>query len=547
MKSLNKLFIALALLVGVSSCDVLEFDPTDRYNEATGWASKANVDKYIAGQYGSLEVYGQFGSHSFGTAAFNTDGLTDMLKYSSNTAGYGTPNLLLFVDGQISSSSNVLSYWSDCYTRIRKVNEFLDGLKNDCKVLSAEETLAYEAEARFLRGYLYYLLVRAHHSVILYDYLGDWQNPLKARSSEADCWQFVYDDLEFAYTNLSESKRTDGRVDKATAAALMSRAMLFAQRWDDVITAAKRVMEIGYSLDPSYAAVFNSTYTARSVETIFQVDYANENYCHTWDSKNCPSGDDPNATAWCPGPTQEMISEYETADSKTVNWNSLPSGTDLTALYKSLEPRFQASVLYNGSSWKGRTIETFVGGKDGFKAYNDEGAPKTTVTGYYMRKYLDEKNTEFVTANSTQSFVAFRYAEVLLNYAEALVKSSTQKNIATAMGYVNMVRDRAGLKAVSAATDDAAMKAIKHERKIELAFEGFHYWDLKRWGDAAKELGNVQFHAIKITKSTSGLAYEFPTCDGGQNRLFPDKYYSLPIPDSEITTNTLCLQLDEWK
>lgn len=546
MKLINKLIIGLTLLVGINSCDTLDFDPTDRYSEATAWSSKENVSKYMSGLYPHLRTHELFGTQSFGTINFNTDALTYMLKYSSNTAGYGTPNLFLFIPGQISSSSNALSYWSDCYTRIRKVNEFLDGL-GSCSVLSSEEKLAYEGEARFIRGYLYFLLVRAHHSVILYDYLGDWKNPNKARSPEAECWDFVYKDLEFAYQNLSDAKRTDGRVDKATAAALMSRAMLFAERWDDVITAANRVMEIGFTLDPSYAAVFNSTYSKRSPETIFQIDYVDENYCHTYDSKNAPSGDDETAEKLCPGPTQEMVSHYETTDGKYIDWKNVSSTADLTAIYKSLEPRFQASVLYNGASWKGRTIETFVGGKDGYKTYDDDGAPKTTVTGYYMRKYLDESNLHITTDKSTQSLVMFRYGEVLLNLAEALVKSSTQKNVATAMGYVNLVRGRVNLPGVNASNEVEAMKIIKHEREIELAFEGFHYWDLKRWKDAKSLLDGVQFHAIKIMKASSGYTFEFPSCDGSNMRIFPDKYYSLPIPDAEITTNTLCEQLDEWK
>lgn len=546
MKILYKSLLALALLVGVASCDTLDFDPSDRYNENTGFASKANVEKYVAGFYPTLETYGEFGDHSFGTAAFSTDALTWMLKYSSNTAGYGTPNLLLFIQNQITSSSNVLSYWNDCYTRIRKINEFLQGV-DGCTVITDAEKANYKAEVRFIRGYLYFLLTRAHRSVIIYDGLGDWQKPEKARSSAADCWEFVYQDLKYAYDNLSETRRTDGHVDKATAAALMSRAMLYAERWDDVIEYANYVVSMGFSLDPSYANIFNSTYKNRSVETIFQVDYVNENYCHTYDSKNAPSGDDPNATKWCPTPTQEMVSHYETTDGKYIDWSSLSSSADLTAIYKSLEPRFQASVLYNGATWKKRTIETFVGGADGYKAYNDDGAPKTTVTGYYLKKYLDESNTEIVTKKSTQSFVSFRYAEVLLNLAEALVKSSTQKNVATAMGYVNAVRDRVHLPGVSAGNEDAAMKAIKHEREIELAFEGFHYWDLKRWKDARSLLDNTNFHAIKITKSANGYSFEFPSCDGGQTRIFPEKYYSLPIPDAEITTNRLCEQLEEWK
>lgn len=547
MKALRNTILALAVAFGFNACDVLDFSPTDRYNEMTIWSTKQNIESYVAGFYSTAEVYGEFGARSFGTASFSTDALTWMLKYSSDVAGYGTPNLLLFVENQISPSSNVLSYWADCYVRIRKINEFLEGIDENCTVLSETEKNAYKAEVRFFRGYLYFLLTRAHHSVILYDRLADWQNSAKARSSEEDCWKFVKEDLEFAYNNLPEAKLTSGRVDKGTAAALLTRAMLFAEDYDTVIDYAKKVIEIGYSLDPDYAAVFKSNAAKRSSESIFQVDYINESYSHTYDSKNAPSGDDPNAQGHCVAPTQEMVEHYETKDGNYINWSSLAPDTDLSTVYSQLEPRFHASVLYNGASWKGRTIETFVGGRDGYSKYGDQGVPKTTVTGYYAKKLLDESNTTFTTTKSIQSYVAIRYAEVLLNYAEALILSSSQKNIKLAMDQINAVRDRVGLPAVSAADAKTAMSHLMHEREIELAFEGFHYWDLKRWGTARELLDGASFHGLKITKATSGTTFQYEDCDFGQKRLFPEKYYSLPIPDTELTNNPLCEQLDEWK
>lgn len=547
MKKIKKSIIVLSLLLGIYSCDVLDFSPTDRYNEMTVWENKANIESYIASFYSTAEVYGEFGARSFGTAAYSTDGLTWMLKYSSDVAGYGTPNLVLFVENQITSGSNVLSYWAECYTRIRKINEFLDGIDKHCKILNEDEKNAYKAEVRFFRGWLYFLLTRAHESVILYDGLADWQNPGKDRSPAAECWNFVKEDLDFAYTYLPNKKNTNGRVDKATAAALKSRAMLFAENWDEVIDAAEKVIEIGYKLDPSYANIFKSSAENRSTESIFQVDYLNESYCHTFDSKYAPSGDDENAIRNCAGPTQEMVERYEKSDGTYINWKNLPANTDLTPIYQSLEPRFQASVLYNGATWKNRTIETFVGGKDGYAKYGDIGMPKTTVTGYYIRKMLDETNMNMTTARSTQSFVSIRYAEVLLNYAEALIKSTTKANVSLAMAQINAIRERVNLPAVSASAANQAMEHLIHEREIELAFEGFHYWDLKRWRMAYSLLNDVNFNAIKITKSTSGYNFEYENCDANQKRIFPEKYYSLPIPDTELTNNPLCTQLDAWK
>lgn len=547
MKIIKKSILALGIILGLNSCDVLDFSPTDKYSELIVWENKSNIELYLNSFYSTAEVYGEFGSRSFGTQSFSTDGLTWMLKYSSDVAGIGTPNLFVFIENQISSSSNGLSYWSDCYTRIRKINEFLDGIDTYCTILTEDEKNAYKAEARFFRGWLYFLLTRAHESVILYDELGDWKNPSKARSTAEECWEFVKKDLDFAYTYLPEKKSTKGRVDKATAAALKSRAMLFAENWDEVIDAFKKVNEIGFELDPSYANIFKGKATVtKSVESIFQVDYLNESYSHTYDSRNAPSGDDDNAVKHCAAPTQEMVSHYEKADGTYIDWDNLPANTDLTAIYKSLEPRFQASVLYNGASWKKRKIETFVGGKDGYAEYGDIGVPKTSVTGYYVRKMLDETNTD-INLFSTQSYVAIRYAEVLLNYAEALIKSTTQANISLAMAQINNIRDRVGLPAVSASNATEAMKHLMHEREIELAFEGFHYWDLKRWKTARNLLNDVNFHGIKITKSTSGTTFEIVSCDAGQKRIFPEKYYSLPIPDAELTNNPLCTQLDAWK
>lgn len=545
MKTIKKLAFGLALAAVASSCNIMDYAPSDRYGDAVAFSTKANIDAYALSLYSTAEVYGQFGSRAFGTSHFNLDGLTPMLKYSSDVAGYGTPNVILFIEGQITPVSNAVSYWADCYTRIRKVNEFLDGIQ-DCTILTDAEKNAYIAEARFFRGYLYFLLTRAHKNVILYDGLGDWKNSAKKNSPEAECWEFVKADLTFAMENLSQAKRTDGRVDQATAAALLSRAMLFAKDWETAKTACEKVIEIGYTLDPDYAEIFKHHAGTRSSETIFQVDYLNENYCHSFDSKNCPSGDDANAEALCPAPTQEFVECYEKATGGKVDWTAVTTYEELAATYASLEPRFQASVLYDGADWKGRKIETYAGGKDGYVKYGStNGVPKTTVTGYYMRKMLDENNKAITTDKSTQSYVMIRYAEVLLNYAEALANLGAA-NFGKAMQQVNAVRGRVGLPEVSADNFNDVMAAIMQERKIELAFEGFYYWDCKRWGIAENTLGNVECHGIKITKSGDTKTFEYESCDGGQQRLFPKKYYSLPIPSSEISNNPECEQLPEW-
>ena len=176
-----------------------------------------------------------------------------------------------------------------------------------------------------------------------------------------------------------------------------------------------------------------------------------------------------------------------------------------------------------------------------FDKLDDQNAGNWYSTGFGRKKYLLNN----ADAYSKNPWYDLRYAEILLNYAEALANLETP-NLVLAMQKLNEVRDRVGLSELSASTKNEVMEAIRQERKIELAFEGFHYWDCKRWGIAESTLGNIECHGIKITRSADSYSFTYESCDGGQQRIFPKKYYSLPIPASEIANNPECDQLPEW-
>ena len=106
---------------------------------------------------------------------------------------------------------------------------------------------------------------------------------------------------------------------------------------------------------------------------------------------------------------------------------------------------------------------------------------------------------------------------------------------------VNEIRERVGLGKINL-TGDAWWQAYRRERKIELAYEGHYFWDLRRWQVAHTELSNYRVHGMKIT----GTNFEYVTCDV-EDRLFYSKLYCLPIPDDELKDNSLAEQYDEWK
>lgn len=212
--------------------------------------------------------------------------------------------------------------------------------------------------------------------------------------------------------------------------------------------------------------------------------------------------------------------------------------------YEGREPRFYATILYNGCQWKGETLYTYEGSKDGFGLGGG-----TTSTGYYMRKLMKEaiqpKGTSF-TGQGDLTYYYMRYAEVLLIYAEAM---AMQDKLPEALDALNQVRRRAGFtKDLTAATQTEFMKLLRHERKIELAFEGHRFWDLRRWGLASTVLNGTSMHGVKPIKvGDNEFTYEVVDIDGGKTRVWEERYARFPIPLGEIEQNEAVQQFDEWK
>ncbi len=522
--------------------DFLEPNPRDRLSDKMFWENQEATDLYLNSFYTYLASYGNFGNSQFRDGLL-TEGMTSMLKYGS----IGIANKIVFNPYFVTADQTQgLVIWSTSYERIRRVNEFLKSLR-DFSTYDQEVNQKYEAQARFIRAFLYYQLLLRTHTVILYDQLPDGND--KPLSAEDACWDFVESDLNFAIENLPVSWESayKGHITKGAAYAMKSRAMLVAKRWEKARKAAKNVINLKengapvYQLNPVYKDAFKSYFDGNK-ESILEFRYQLPNPHHSFDRNFAPGGDWPDHGGEAT-PTQEMVEEYELAGGGRVDWSTWHQGETTTEPpYDQLEPRFQASILYNGAEWKGRKIEAFVGGKDGYVDYGQQ--PLTygkTTTGYYLRKYLDEDISDISTTYSDQPWIEIRLAEVYLNLAEACANLGED---AEANSAIKRIRNRVSLPYTDK-TGEELMEAIKHERKVELAFEGFHYWDLRRWGDAKKELNNVRFHGLKITKEGSTLTYEYVDVDH-QDRHFPDRFYNFPIPTSEISNNNAISQISGW-
>lgn len=549
MKTIRISAIAIASALCLAGCDsYLDMTPKDSVSEKTIWAETKSAEYSINYLYTYI-----WDLNSEPTNIGLTESLTDELKYTSYTY-----DALCYVPSEMAYGGSVLTNnyvdaymgrWGTLYTAIRRVNADLEYLKN-YGAMSSEDKLRLEGELRFLRGFMYFELVKRYKDVIIYEDLASITKN-KAIGTEAEGWALIKNDLAFAAENLPKQADAKGRLDKGMAYALTTRAMLYAKDWQAVIDAAKEVKKLGYELEDNYADATAKTLAEGNKEAILQYTFDLSNgISHSFNFYYTPGGDYTvnNASGGGYGvPTQEMVESYELATGGEADWSDFHGdATVKTPPYSKLEPRFAATILYNGAPWKNRTIEPYVDGTDGWAQWKTEKEPKgRTVTGYYLRKLVDE-SYDVNTSGSSQPFTFLRYGEVLLNYAEACIETSDE---VTARSLINEIRGRVGLPEINK-SGDALVEAYKHERKIELAYEGQRYWDLRRWEDSAKDyptgLCNYQQHGFKIEKSGDAFIYTYVSVDE-KDRSYPEKMYRFPMPSSELSSNNAVEQYPEWK
>ena len=542
-----------AALCGTSCSDVIDLNPGDRFSPATVWSSTTTVDSYVLGLYSIFSSSCEF----YGTGAPNlTDAYSDILKSGSWDQYNHSYNRSLFQESAFNSTSaGAFECWSTHYERIRRENEFLRDAPKYREKFGEKWMDTRIAEVRFCRAYAYYLLCRVYGGVILRTEVDGPEQNDKARSTEADCWDFIIEELKDLAPQLPQGNKTEngdnwddanyGRATQQAAYGLLSRVALFAERWDVAAQAARDVEKCGGALDlTGYANVFNGDLKSNK-EILFGVDFEQDVITHRYDAYVRPSGDakalGTSALYSVFFPTSELADSYEMADGTPFSWET--HGSDP---YTGREPRFYATILYNGASWMGRTIESYVGGADGFKEYENSKSANTTVTGYYLRKYLKDGDKSWITAYSAQTCILIRYAEVLLNKAEALAELSWDQNSVEALQALNDVRGRVGLPSRQTASKEEFMEFVRHERMVELAGEGFRYWDLRRWRLAEEVINGKNVHGVKITKTDSGFNYEHVDADNGNKRIFYDRYYHFAIPESERSKNPLCDNNQGW-
>lgn len=545
MKKILNILSILAAGALLCSCegfisDALDIDPSDRYSAEAVWSSASSADQYLLGLYNLIkENTGNVGS-DVNMVGF-WDAYSDLVK-SNSWAEYNHPFNRAFLqassfDGQ---SAGCFECWSSNYERIRRCNEFLRDAPVYGPKLGADYAKTRSAEMKFIRAMAYFRLMQVYGKCIIRDKVDGPAENDKGFASARETWDFIEADLREAGNNIA-TDLPSGRLTRAAAWAYLSRVALYAEDWDVVTEAADSARRYGAALDPVYADVFENR---TSVENLFTIEFMQNKLTHRADVFFRPPGDAAEGSQHAGAniyavfnPTSEYVDSFEMADGTPFDW--AVHGDDP---YTGREPRFYASILYNGAKWEGRTIETHDTGKDKIVEFTTTGAAGSTITGYYLRKFITEGQDGWEKYGSDHFAILIRYAEVLLNEAEAYAMKG---DFDTAYERLNQVRTRVGLPGKSGSDLETFMKDLRHERVVELGGEGLRFWDLRRWKIAVCEksedsvIDGKNYHGCWITKKEDGsYDYKQVVVDGANMvHFFPERYYAFAIPITEFSNN----------
>lgn len=577
MKKFNYILFAAALTLSFSACnDVLDVNSTSQFNEPAIWSDPSVADGYVMAAYNTIADHSNLRSN---TRRFY-DAYTDLYKSTSWDAFEHMYNKNLMETSKFGkSNASDFGVWSQAYTRIKRTNILINSIETNGAKFGEDWQKIRIAEARFCNAINYWFLARVYGGVVIRTahsgvngMTDDGKNQAdcdRARATEEETYAYIIKEMKEAIVDLPDQWETQyiGRATKGMAYGFLSRLALYGHDWETVVEAADKCKELGkYDLVANYANLFKlDNDAANRKEVIYAIYGLKDITKFEFDSKMRPFGDGAvyNTSAASMGqivPTSELADSYEFQDGTEFDWSTWKnvkdaSGKKISDPYTYREPRFQATILYNGATWEKRTIETYLGansnvpdGVDCFKEYvNAASTGGHTCTGYYMRKYLMEGVSDWTTKQSWTTENVLRYAEVLLNKAEALAELD---RIDEALVPLNQVRARVGLpaKTLNDAPDKAAfMKILRKERICELAGEGLRYWDLRRWKIAHEVIDGQTVHGVKITRRGTGtLTYDQVDCDGGNKRIFQNRYYYFSIPADELTNNHLCEDNPGW-
>lgn len=520
----NHLYINLFFLLGFgmllnSGCKkFLTHDDPSGITDSQWWNTETDATNALNTIYAGIPD----GTH--GRQVMYWSGLSDIAVTRGNYKGaYDQFTLGL----QTSRWGVALDIWRDDYIDIRRANRFLEHVDKCFMDPQLKERMKFEARA--LRAYYHMELLLFFGKIPLVTKVITPSKNQLSRDSIGKVYQFIVSELQACADSLPEKydNEDNWRINSGACEALIARIALYFHHYQVAKDAAKRVIdskvyELYHSPDPnanSYAELFHYAGELNNERIMIA-----QNGCNNAWTTFAPYGIGGEVHV---APTASMVNMYETKQGNTLR----ELGADSMKIYEehpnyknNRDPRLEASIFYPGAKFQ----NTYV--LDPFNNPTDKvGAPKSTPTGFWIKKYLDPKDKQ--KKSGTLDFMIIRYPEVLLDYVESLVELNDWQN-PDIVKYLNEIRNRAGMPSVNTQeydTQEKIRQLVRRERTVELAFEGLRYFDIRRWGIANKVMNGTVYGATD-PKNGETVVVEDRIYDPSRDDLWP-------IPETEMLAN----------
>ncbi|MFT7238298.1 MAG: hypothetical protein ACI93L_002386 [Cyclobacteriaceae bacterium] len=559
-----KIFIIAIFVLGQSCTEILDVQPLDAVSDAAVWKDPALMELYVNARYEEVpHGYVQW------AGGLRTTTLTD----EAYQIHQGSRLTNKYTQGEVTPTNMHLfgGFWFQAYTSIRNLNIFLENVNPE--IGDTERTAQLIAEVRFLRAWFYTELFSRYGEVPLLESTIDiaTAGQVLERTPVQTIVDFIDTEMSQAAISLpiTHIDGDFGRVTKGAALALRARTLLYgasplfgnsdATQWQRVAEACEALFALNaYSLSSDYEGMFLNV---SDPELIFvkqfigirgpSLEFIQGYYVptggHNIEEWRLPNGND----GWSSdNPLMNLVDEYETLDGQIPVLGYTGEETNLSPIlntssatydpnnpYANRDPRLGYSIVFDGSNINNREVEFWDCGADS-RCEDVESWWNGALIDHTIRKGLDLNWEPGEGISGITPYVYMRLAEFYLTYAEAQFHLG---NMGTAAEYVNRVRSRSGVNMPPIQSSQSGadlLNKIKHERKIELAFEGNRWYDARRWLDAETDFAKDAI-GLEVTKDeiTNIKSYRYFI---QQKRSYPQSHYLFPIPLEEINkTNWL--------
>ncbi|WEK34090.1 MAG: RagB/SusD family nutrient uptake outer membrane protein [Candidatus Pseudobacter hemicellulosilyticus] len=561
-KSLRSVAAILLLLAAATGCKKTWEDvPLEQYTEEYVWDKQDSLGTkargFLAEIYSTLpEGYNRVSSD-----------LLDAATDDAISSVSGTTAVQRLATGSYTSTNNPEDRWGASYSTIRKTSIFLN--KFDAVPLSikmadgSSAKKAWRGEARFIRALAYFELLKRYGGVpLMGDLVREVNDDVRLpRNSFEETVNYIVSECNKAADSLwldPIASSQYGYVTKGAALALKARTLLYAasplynggnieasnpltgytsynaDRWRLAAEAAQALISYGkFSLGSDFKKIFISK---GNTEVIFaKVGGPTKNV----ESNNGPVGYSSATATGRTSPTQELVDAFPMLNGLPIT--DAASGYDDNFPYANRDPRLTYTIFYNGAQWLNRSIQTFEGGLD----KPNTNAPQTR-SGYYMRKFMGEYESQTNYSDIPHDVILFRYAEVLLNYAEA--QNEFAGPVQEVYHVLEAIRQRAGLNPYqlkAGLTKEEMRELIRSERRVEMAFEEQRFWDIRRW-KIAEQVMNQPLHGMRINISSSGNR-TYTRIEVLKAAFKAPAMYLYPVQYDEVAKNPNMKQNPGWE